>query len=214
MDTMSETQTGMESAVPGSTGTAIPTPIPPTTPPKRKRGRPRKYPLPEAPNLDDIERAARGEPPRGQPAAPEATPENVTVETVIGLIQLLLVFAGEEEGVLKTSEKLMIRPGLERLLRKYEIGADTLPAEVEVLMGVSAIVIERIKLGGKTATAFAKGKAWLARWLFKARGAQVGSIMRKEVPTDLVEKLKAQVERLNEELRAVRATPVNPEPGA
>lgn len=155
-----------------------------------------------APDLSDIERAAAGTPAAGPVAGPG---DNATVETAIGLIQILLVLAGDEEGVLSPAEKLLLRPSLLRIMTKYEIGADVLPAEVELLFALAGIVIERVKRGGKTATTFAKMKAWLAGVLFKARGAQIGAQMRREVPADLVAGLRSQVDRLQAELAAAKA---------
>jgi hypothetical protein len=155
-----------------------------------------------APDLSDIARAASGAP---APAPAGGTGENATVETVIGTLQILLVIVGEEEGVLSPAEKLLLRPPLERLFKKYDIGAEVLPAEVEILFAVAGIVIERVKRGGKTATAFAKVKAWIVARFFAHRGAQMGAQMRREVPADLVAGLRAQVDRLQAELAAKTA---------
>ena len=166
-----------------------------------------------APDLSDIAAAARGTPPPAASVASGEVGENATVETVIGLLQILLVIVGEEEGVLTSGEKILLRPPLERLLTKYNVGADVLPAEVEILFAVAGIVIERVKRGGKTATAFAKFKAWLAAKFFAHRGAQIGREMRREVPNDLVAGLRAQVERLQSEL-AAKPSPAVPESSA
>lgn len=232
--------------LPGMEHTRPPAPTPKIEapkPPKRKRGRPRKST--SAPRFEDIERASKkplpGEeiPPDpnatvsgaeseaggpGITSAAAVTVENITCETIIGIIQILLVFVGEEEGVLTKTEKTLLRPGLERLLRKYEIGETALPPELEVLLAVAGIVIERVKKGGKTATAFAKFKAWTAGMWSRHKGAQVGSQLRREVPTDLVSKLADKVTRLEHELMQARAskpapatqpsTDAIPDPGA
>jgi hypothetical protein len=205
------------------------------SPPKRKRGRPRKNT--GAPGFADIERAAKtplpGEaiPPAANPDPAAALPdspehaepltvENITCETIIGILQICLVFVGEEEGVLSKTEKTLLRPGLERLLRKYEIGETALPAELEVLLAVAGIVIERIKKGGKTATAFAKFRAFCANLWSRHKGAQVGAQMRREVPVDLVSKLQDKVARLEGELSRKAEQPTAkpagdiPDPGA
>jgi len=136
--------------------------------------------------------------------APAVVGENATVETIVGVIQMVLILIGDEEGVLSNAEKLLLRPSLERLLKKYEIGADVMPAEVEVLLAVAGIVIERIKRGGKTATAFAKFKAWAAGVFFRAKGMQMGAQVRREVPADLVGGLQGQIDRLKADLAAQR----------
>ena len=148
--------------------------------------------------------------PAPSPVAPGAVAENATCETVIGLLQMLLVLVGEEEGVLTDAEKMLLRTPLLRLLAKYEVGADVLPAEVEVLFAVAGIVIERIKRSGKTATAFAKLKAWVAGALFRRQGAAVGAQLRREVPINLVASLQAKVQRLEEQLAAKAAAQAAP----
>jgi len=148
----------------------------------------------------------------GQPVTPGQTPRNVgevvdnaTAETIIGLIQMVLVLIGEEEGVLSDTEKALIRPPLLRVLSKYSIGADVMPAEVELILALVAVLVEKIKKGGKTATWFAKAKAWAVAFFFKRQGAQIGREVRREVPANLVASLSAEVEKLKAERDAARA---------
>lgn len=148
----------------------------------------------------------------GPTGTPTQTPRNVgevvdnaTAETIIGIIQMALVLIGEEEGVLSDTQKALIRPPLLRVLSKYSIGADVMPAEVELALVLVAILIEKIKQGGKTATWFAKAKAWAVAFFFRRQGAQIGREVRREVPANLVASLSAEVERLKAERDAARA---------
>jgi hypothetical protein len=131
-------------------------------------------PPPPAPSLADIEAAANREapPPEAEAEpAPEAEPAT-TAETLIGIIQTALVLIGEQEGVLNDTEKTLLRQPLERVLRKYDIGDDVLPPEVDFAVALAGIVIVRLKKP-RTATFAAKVKAWVASKWHARRGAKM-----------------------------------------
>lgn len=137
-------------------------------------------PPPAGPSFDDIEKAAG-------PAAPVAgkpgeTPgegedtggDNSTAETIIGIIQTALVLIGDDEGVLSAQEKRMLRPPLERVLKKYDVGAAMLPAEVDLALAMATIIIVRLKKP-KTATWFARVKMWFGGRVAEVRGAKLAA---------------------------------------
>jgi len=96
-----------------------------------------------------------------------------TCETIIGVIQTALVLIGEDEGVLSAQEKLLIRRPLERVLKKYNVG-DVLPCEVDLAVALAIVVIARLKKP-KTATTFARLKAWFQNKIAKRRGAKLAA---------------------------------------
>lgn len=164
-------------------------------------------PADPAPDLSDIASAARGTPPPVLDGAGGETGENATVAGIIGLVQMILVYAGEEEGVLKPAERFLLADWLKRICAKYSIGNDIFPVELEGLLILGGIIIERIKLGKKTATTFAKVKAWFTAKFFQHKGATMGRTMRDAVPADIVARMEAEVQRLRSELDAARAVP-------
>lgn len=135
-------------------------------------------PAAPAPSFDDIDRAARG----GAAAAPVADAHavvidaNPTAETVIGLIQTALVLLGDEEGLLTETEKMLLRAPLERVLQKYKVGKDVMPAEIDLVMALAGLLVTRLQKP-KTATAWAKVKAWAVNLWFRGKG----ELLRREV---------------------------------
>ena len=131
-------------------------------------------PIP-APSLDDIEAASLEEPeseiPEPEPEE-ETEPQMTTAETIIGIIQTALVLIGQDEGILTDSEKMLIRRPLERVLRKYNVGEDVLPPEVDLAVALAVVVIARLKKP-KTASFAAKARAWFARKWFKRKGEKL-----------------------------------------
>lgn len=133
-----------------------------------------------APDLSDIAAAARA-----PAAAPGDSPESFdletlegtpTAETLINAVQIALVMIGEDEGILSDMEKRLLRPPLERVLRKYGVGADLLPPEADLALVVAGLVISRLQKP-KTATFFAKAKAWCVNLWFRGKG----EVLRREV---------------------------------
>ncbi len=107
-------------------------------------------------------------------------PENPTAETLIGIYQTALVLIGQEEGILTALEKEMLRRPLVRVLDKYAIGANIMPAEVDLALVAIAIFVSRLQKP-KTATAFMKVKAWFVRKFFASQGEKLASRLREEV---------------------------------
>jgi hypothetical protein len=179
-----------------------------------------QQPAPDFSDVDRVIHAARNPPPApGAAAQPGETPlpmltrdteTNATAESIIGILQMLLVLIGEEEGVLSELEKNLLRPPILRLLKKYEVADDFMPEEVELAIAVAGIVIDRIRKGGKTATWFAKAKAWALNMVFRGKGALLGRDARREMPESMVDKLAARVEELQAELARKSAQPSDP----
>jgi hypothetical protein len=133
------------------------TPPPPAPPPTDD--------LPPPPSFDDINDAANTEPP---PASDEPEPddddEGGTVETILGLIQIALMLIGQDEGVLSEPEKKMLRRPLERVLKKYDIGLDAMPCELELAAAVATIIIARLRKP-KTRGTFSRFFGWIgSKW--------------------------------------------------
>jgi len=122
------------------------------------------------PDLSDIAAAAAGQPADGeaQPASVELVGTS-TAETIIGIIQTALVMIGDDEGILSDTEKTVLRAPLERVLKKYDVGKDALPAEVDLAVALATIIIVRLKKP-KTATFAAKVRAWITAKVFNAKG--------------------------------------------
>lgn len=139
-----------------------------------------------APKFDDIETAAGPAAPAPGAAKPgESSGEgedggggNSTAETVIGIIQTALVLIGDDEGVLSAQEKRMLRPPLERVLKKYDVGADVLPAEVDLALAMATIIIVRLKKP-KTATWFAKVRIWFGGRVAEAKGRALAASVKE-----------------------------------
>jgi hypothetical protein len=140
-------------------------------------------PAADAPNFDDVRRAiAAGD---VETVAAVAASPHATAETIIGIIQTVLVMiGGSEEGLLSKDEKDIIRPALVRVLDKYKVGKDALPPEVDLAVALSLIVISRIKKGGKTATFFAKVRAWAQNLWARRSGRSLAAIVDRETPSD------------------------------
>jgi len=122
---------------------------------------------------------------------PEKTPEeisaeiaqlgdNASAETIIGIIQTVLVLIGEEEGILTASEKILLRRPLDRVLKKYEIGSETLPCELDLAICCAGLLAARLQKP-KTATFFLKCKAWVIEKFFAAKGEKLAEKMRDKV---------------------------------
>ena len=76
------------------------------------------------------------------------------------------------------TEKLMLRAPLERVLKKYGVGADALPAEVDLAVALATIVIVRLRKP-KTATFAAKVRAWITGKFFSAKGRALAASVEK-----------------------------------
>lgn len=137
-------------------------------------------------DFSDIERAAGPAAPPPPPAADSARAEliddNATADSVIGIIQTALVLIGDEEGILSDGEKILIRRPLVRILEKYQVGKDALPVEIDLALAMAGIVIARLQKP-KTATFWAKAKAWAVGLWFRHRGATVAADVRRAVET-------------------------------
>jgi hypothetical protein len=106
--------------------------------------------------------------------------DNATADTVIGVIQTALVLIGDEEGVLSEMEKTLLRRPLVRVLEKYNVGADVMPAEVDLCLALAGLLITRLQKP-KTATWFAKVKAWALNLWFRGKGASLARDLRHHV---------------------------------
>lgn len=173
---------------PMQTNEHTPPPAPPATPPASTPPG-ASQPTPEMNiggtiNFDDIEKAAGSTPlpeSGGPPVTGEATViESVTTETIIGIIQTALVMIGDDEGILTKTEKEMLRAPLKRVLDKYDVGEKALPAEVDLAVCMATLLMVRLQKP-KTATWFAKAKAWFVRTFFRAKGEALARKMRREV---------------------------------
>ena len=139
---------------------------------------------PSAPDFSDIDAASRApdtpQPADGAPvdAAEDAADGASTANTIIGIIQTALVLIGEDEGVLSETEKTLLRNPLNRVLEKYDIGADVLPPEVDFAFALASIVIARLKKP-KTATTFAKLRAWIAEKIWRRKGEKLAKEVKE-----------------------------------
>lgn len=144
-----------------------------------------------APDFNDVRKALGAMPANDGPAAaPDSAadlaeamsklPENPTAESLIGIFQTALVLVGEEEGILTTLEKEMLRRPLVRVLDKYSIGANLMPAEIDLALVAIAIFVSRLQRP-KTATWFMKVKAWFIGKFFAAKGDKLASRLRETV---------------------------------
>lgn len=131
-------------------------------------------------DFSDVEKliSAPAAAPGGESAAAAGEPGSATAETMIGVIQTAFVLIGEEEGVLTEGEKLIIRRPLVRVLRKYEIGDDVLPEELDLAFAVASLFIARLKKP-KTATWAAKARAWVVNTWFSFRGRSLAASVRE-----------------------------------
>lgn len=138
-------------------------------------------PAAEKVDFSDVERIARAASGvLGNSEASPALPENPTAETVMGLIQTVLVLIGDEEGLLSEMEKQLVRRPLERVLEKYNIGKDILPAEVDLVLAVLGLLAVRLQKP-KTATFWEKAKAWAVNAWFSRKGHSTARELRREV---------------------------------
>ena len=135
------------------------------------------------PSFADIERAAAA------PLSPddalavlekgkEGTP---TAETIIGIIQTALVLIGDDEGILTETEKMIMRGPLDRVLKKYNVGADIMPPEVDLAFALAGLFIVRLKKP-KTATFAAKVKGWIVNAMFRRKGEAIRQTVIHENP--------------------------------
>ncbi len=153
------------------------------TPPPAAAAAPEPAP---APDFSDIDRAAGAAP---SPESLESDLETAsaeiakgstpTAETILGIIQTILVLIGEEEGILTESEKILIRPSLHRVLKKYNVGADVLPAEVELIIALAGLVVSRLKKP-KTARVAAKIRGWIVNLWAGRKGREIQRIVTRE----------------------------------
>lgn len=150
----------------------VPPPAAPVTPDPQPTA-PQPEPMP---NFDDIEKAS-GKAPEAQA---EIVNDNATAETIIGVVQTALVLIGAEEGVLSDIEKELLRRPLVRVLEKYNVGKDVLPAEAELALAMATLIITRLQRP-KTATWFAKVKAWFVGKYFQREGQKLARQVRDEV---------------------------------
>lgn len=129
----------------------------------------------QKPDFSDIEAAARNAvSEKGETPIEAALMENATAETIIGAIQTALVLIGDDEGVLTTTEKELLRRPLLRVLQKYAVTQEALPAEFDLAVACAGLVVSRIKKP-KTATFFAKVRMGLGNWWARRKGAQLAS---------------------------------------
>jgi len=106
----------------------------------------------------------------------EGTP---TAETIIGIIQTALVLIGDDEGILTETEKMILRGPLDRVLKKYKIGDDVMPPEVDLAFALAGLVIVRLKKP-KTATFAAKCRAWIVGMWFNQKGRTLAAKIDRE----------------------------------
>lgn len=106
--------------------------------------------------------------------------ENPTAETIIGLIQTGLILVGEEEGMLSPAEKDLIRRPLIRVLAKYNVGKDVMPAEADLAIAVLGVIAFRLQKP-KTAKFAAKVRAWVVEKIFGSRGRKLQHDLQREV---------------------------------
>ncbi|OAM89862.1 hypothetical protein OH491_17485 [Termitidicoccus mucosus] len=148
-----ETPTMPETPAPDSGAEKTPPPAPPPTDD------------PPPPSFDDINAAANtAPPPEPEGVEPEEDEEGGTVETILGLIQIALMLIGQDEGVLSEPEKKMLRRPLERVLKKYNVGLDAMPCELELAAAVATIIIARLRKP-KTRGTFSRFFGWIgSKW--------------------------------------------------
>ncbi len=111
------------------------------------------------PSFDDVEKAARAAVATNGETTPEDVAENMTAETVIGILQTALVLIGEDEGVLSPQEKELLRRPLVRVLAKYNVSGETLPPEADLALALAVIVVTRLRKP-KTASFVVRLKTW------------------------------------------------------
>lgn len=145
-------------------------------------------PPPQPPDFSDVAAALKSAPKDDAPASPEklaeeiaALDENSTAATIIGIIQTGLVLISEEEGVLSPLEIDLVRRPLVRVLKKYNVGENVMPAEVDLALALLGLVVARLRKP-KTATAFAKFKFWLMEKGFSMQGKQLAAQVRAHTP--------------------------------
>jgi hypothetical protein len=107
--------------------------------------------------------------------------ENTTAATIIGIIQTGLILVGEEEGILTPGEIELVRKPLVRVLKKYNVGENVMPAEIDLALAVLALVVTRLKKP-KTATAVAKFKAWVIAQWSGLQGRRLAAQVREHAP--------------------------------
>lgn len=186
METPSPSQPAASShAENGASGSVTPAATPETT----REASPAVPPPP--PDFADVKKALGSFDPGAEPAdvagqaaalAEEISdlPDNPTAESIIGIIQTGLVLIGEEEGILTMQEKILLRRPLERVLKKYEIGSNTLPAEVDLALCLLGLVAARLQKP-KTATFALKCKAWIMQKFFASKGEKLAAKLEREV---------------------------------
>lgn len=141
------------------------------------------------PKFDDVDAALKSAPRDDSTAARAESlgaeiaevSDNTTADTIIGIIQTGLILVGEEEGILSPAETLIMRKPLVRVLKKYNVGDNVMPAEVDLAMAFLAVIVSRLKKP-KTATAFAKVKAWITNQWFSAKGRKLAAEVNQHTP--------------------------------
>lgn len=162
------------------TAPASPPPPPPADTPPSLAAAPEP-----APDFSDIQKAAATpsaetlETDLSEVQTAIATGSTPTAETIIGILQTMLVLIGEEEGILTDGEKIILRPALNRVLKKYNVGNDVLPAEVDLLVAVAGLIVSRLKKP-KTAKFAAKIRAWVVNLWFGHKGREIQRVVTRE----------------------------------
>jgi hypothetical protein len=157
------------------------------TPPPYNSAETTPPPAPK-PDFSDIDRAAGAATPvPGASGASEGSGEGedpglgfTTADSIIGIIQTALILIGEEEGQLSRAEVLVLRPPLERVLKKYNVGAAALPAEVDLAVAFAGLIVARLQKP-KTAKFAAKVRAWFVDRFFSAKGRALAHDVREAV---------------------------------
>lgn len=135
------------------------------------------------PDFSEIEAALKTPSPSG-PSNGSGAPddlEGATVDSIIDYIEVALVLLGEEEGELSAAEKKMLRRPLDRVLRKYNIGVDILPAELELAAVFALIVIRRLTKP-KTKSKFQQLTLWAKQKYLSLTGWFGGFSFKKSAP--------------------------------
>ncbi len=134
------------------------------------------------PSFADVDRAAASAPKDETPGARAealteeiaAVNDNTTADTIIGIIQTGLILIGEEEGVLSPLEVTSVRRPLVRVLSKYNVGENAMPAEIDLGLAVLGLVVARLSKP-KTATKWLRFKAWCVNQWFAFNGKKLAA---------------------------------------
>lgn len=160
-----------------------PSPLPPGLAPT--------VPAPAAPDFSDVRESLDrfGGAPAGDESGDFKTDllkvaANPTAESVIGILQTALILLGGSEGKLDETEKELLRGPLTRVLKKYQVGADVMPAEVDLVLALLAVFASKLQKP-KFAGRWESVKAWaVAKW----RGQKLAKELQREAPGVIGEK--------------------------